>query len=538
MDRAEHVRQILSARGLTLYRVSQQSAEAFGRSSRFYVPHNLRYDIANPAAVPTIHQMLALSHITNYALSDWLAVFGIDLDVIFGLRVLIQRRQTTLLDSSVYDTRAWIPWFMERQPAGVVQSISPLGQLLAHSEPRRALDLLAPNKGRFLYGLIGEADVYALPTFVPGSIVRADTRRSHGPLPESKSTAEKPFFLVEHEFGCSCSRLLWLGKDRVALYSPQDPCVLRELQLGKEARVLGLVDAEIRPIRNDRDSGSIMDPAILENSRLVPTANLRDLLRNSRIKVGLCFREASSLSHWVADALSDELYFAAPSTLSDYETLAAPPRHIQKILTLCLLYCIDFREFLRASGLPLNREGHDAMPDELALRQVPNDKRRPHLASEQENAPAYSGFSSALLEQWGEIPLFLRHSLEGLTGLKNFSSSDVFWVGRETHPLHPWLINATMVAVNRRVKKPSVSRKSPLCKRPLYLILRRDGSYLCGPCILRHGHLIVDSYPGGPSVSQQLRNRIDAEVVGQVTTILRRLAGPSESKTPFNLEAF
>ena len=97
---------------------------------------------------------------------------------------------------------------MERQPAGVVQSISPLGQLLAHSEPRRALDLLAPNKGRFLYGLIGEADVYALPTFVPGSIVRADTRRSHGPLPESKSTAEKPFFLVEHEFGCSCSRLL------------------------------------------------------------------------------------------------------------------------------------------------------------------------------------------------------------------------------------------------------------------------------------------------------------------------------------------
>jgi len=48
MDRAEQVRQILSTRGLTLYRVSQQSAEIFGRSSRFHVPHNLYYDIEIP----------------------------------------------------------------------------------------------------------------------------------------------------------------------------------------------------------------------------------------------------------------------------------------------------------------------------------------------------------------------------------------------------------------------------------------------------------------------------------------------------------
>src|SRR5579859_1833689 len=106
MDRAEQVRQILTTRGLTLYRVSQQSAEIFGRSSRFFVPHNLYYDVADPSLMPTIHQMLALSHITNYRLYDWLRVFGFDLDQTSRLQLLIPRQRTRLLDSSVYDLHA------------------------------------------------------------------------------------------------------------------------------------------------------------------------------------------------------------------------------------------------------------------------------------------------------------------------------------------------------------------------------------------------------------------------------------------------
>src|SRR5437879_13631287 len=113
MDRAEQVRRILTTRGLTLYRVSQQSAEIFGRSSRFYVPHNLYYDVADPSLIPTIHQILALSHFTNYRLYDWLAVFGFDLDHISLLQLLIPRQRTTLLDSSVYDLRACTPWFAD-----------------------------------------------------------------------------------------------------------------------------------------------------------------------------------------------------------------------------------------------------------------------------------------------------------------------------------------------------------------------------------------------------------------------------------------
>jgi len=527
MDRAEQVRQILSSRGLTLYRVSQQTAQIFGRSSRSCVPHNLYYDVANPSLIPTIHQLLALSHVTNYRLYDWLAVFGFDLDKISRLRLLIPKQRTTLLDSTVYDTHAWIPWFAERPIAGQVPPIAPLRQLLASAKPRRAKELLALSKRKFLYGKVGEGDVHAFPHLAPGSIVRVDKRRSEELLTDGKNIAETRFFLVEHVFGFTCSQLVMLEKDRIMLHSPQRPCAQLELRLGDEARILGVVDAEIRPMTDHRGvqmphrSAGMPKPGPLHAPNL--PNHLKDLLRSSRLRVGLSFREASGMSRWIAHTLSDELYFAAPSTLSDYETLSAPPRHLQKIITLCVLYCIDFQEFLRACGLPLDQIGHDPIPDELVPRQVPNRSPGLPIPNGQESLQERGGFLDLLTEQWEEVPFFLRHSLNEPTSLKNFSLSDVFWVGGDKAPIHPCLINATFVAVNRRVKKPTQSTANVVCEQQIYLILKRDGSYLCGRCALQQGNLVVHAYPGGPFGTQQFRNGIDAEVIGQVTAILRRL---------------
>lgn len=91
-------------------------------------------------------------------------------------------------------------------------------------------------------------------------------------------------------------------------------------------------------------------------------------------------------------------------------------------------------------------------------------------------------------------------------------------------PLHPWLVNATLVVVNRRVKKPSHFTANGECGQRLYLILKRDGTYPCGRCTLEGSDLVVHAYPGGPVATQLFRNGIDAEVVGQVTTIVRRLS--------------
>jgi len=316
-----------------------------------------------------------------------------------------------------------------------------------------------------------------------------------------------------------------LEKDRIVLHSPERPCAQLELRLGKEARILGVVDAEIRSLTGQR---TVETPHRLAGLPKPPSlhaphlqTSLKDLLRDSRLRVGLSFREASSMSRWIANRVSDQLYFAAPSTLSDYETLLAPPRHIQKIIALCILYCIDFQEFLRVCGLPLDQDGHDPIPDELVPRQPPNRSRDLHAPIGQEHLPEHGGFLDSLLKQWEEVPLFLRHSLNELAGLKSFSLSDVYWVGGDRVSSHPLLINATFAIVNRRIKNPAQSKTA--CEPPLCLLLKRDGSYLCGCCALHQGMLIVRAYPGGRLATQQFKNGIDAEVIGQVTTVLRRL---------------
>ena len=528
MHRAEQVRQILATRSLTLYRVSRQSAQIFGRSSRFFVPHNLYYDMADPSLIPTIHQMLALSHITNYRLWDWLAVFGFHLDLIPRLRLLAPMHRTMLLDSSVYDEHAWIPWFTERRPGVPMPPIAPLRQFLTSAAPRRAVNLLARNTRRFLYGKVGTEDAHALPHFAPGSIVRVDARRSEELLSGAKANVENRFFFVEHSFGWTCAQVVVLAKDRVILHSEQRPSWSQsELKLGKEARILGVIDAEIRPISTHR-SVRIAPPSVALSTPQPLRArdqpnDLRALLWSSRMRAGLSFREASSVSRWVANVLADQLFFAAASTLSDYETLSAPPRHIQKAITLCVLYGIDFRQFLRTAGLPLDQAGRDPIPDELVLRQPPSGNQELRVASEEETFEESGGLLGSVIKQWEEVPLFLRHSLSELTGLKNFSLSDVFWVGGNETPIHPWLINATFVVVNRRIKKPVRCITTDAREQLLYLILKRDGSYLCGPCALHQGDLVVHAHPGGPLGPRQFKNGIDAEVIGQVTTIVRRL---------------
>ena len=527
MHRAEQVRQILSTRSLSLYRVSRQSAEIFGRSSRFFIPHNLYCDLGDPSSIPAIHQILALSHITNYRIEDWLAVFGLNLDLIPRLRLLAPARRTVLLDSSVYDTHAWIPWFADRSLAGTPPPIAPLRQLLAQAAPRRAMDILALGGRRFLYGKVGAEDVYALPHFAPGSIVRVDVARSEEPLSGAKAGRERRFFLVEHNFGWTCSQLVVLARDRVVLHSQQYPFWSEsELKLGKEARILGAVDAEIRPIadlacvRSPTPLAALSMPQPLREP--AQSSDLKALLRGSRMRVGLSFREASSVSRSIANQLADPFFFAAASTLSDYETLSSPPRHIQKAITLCVLYGIDFRQFLRTAGVPLDQAGRDPIPDELIGRQPAGGNQDFRAANEQKSIEEPGSLLGSVIEQWEEVPLFLRTSLPEITGLRNFSLSDVFWVGGNRAPLHPWLIHATFVTVNRRIKRPASFATRDAREQPLYLILKRDGGYLCGRCTVHQGNLVVPTYPGGPPAPRLLKNGIDAEIVGQVTTIVRR----------------
>jgi hypothetical protein len=320
-----------------------------------------------------------------------------------------------------------------------------------------------------------------------------------------------------------------IDKHRIVLCSTHFPFTQVELTLGPDVRILGSVDAEIRPFAFDPVSeihagtptSSKITPAMTGD----PRGGLQQLLRMSRVRVGLSFREASALSRSIADTLADQMYFTAAGTLSDYETLSSPPRHIQKIISLCILYCVDFWTFLRAAHLPLEALGNNSLPDELIGRVgSPRTQSFDEVASTTRFGMESGGFLSTLIDQWEELPLFLKNALPTLTRLKDFSLSDIFWVGGNQDSAHPCLIGATFVAVNRRVKTPMQSAARTVWEQPLYILLKRDGSFLCGPCTLQQGVLIVHPHSDGPHRALRLRNGIDAEMIGQVTAIFRRLA--------------
>jgi hypothetical protein len=529
---AERVRQILSTRGLTFYRASQLSAEMFSRSSAFYLPRNLYHRLAASAAAPGIYQLFALSRVTNYRLSGWLAVFGFDLDAIPQFQALVARTRTVILDSSVYDRDAWVAWFADRPGVAATAGIAPLGQLVSRARPKRAKELLAQGTTDFLYAKVGHEDLLAFPDVVPGSIVRIDTRQAKESPLLAKNSSDKRIFLVEHDAGFACSRLASLGNGRVVFRSPQLPFAEGGFSLGKDLRILGVVDAEILPVPHrggalTQFAGSAAQkaPRLARNGTEM---NLKQLIRRCRVRAGFSFRDASKTTRWIAQKLHDRLYFTAASTLSDYETLSSAPRHIQKILALCIVYAINFRDFLRASGLAFEETDTEPIPDEFIPRESPPASHKSYSANAEGNSRKQNGFLNVLLKRWEEVPLFLRRSVGELTRVPNFSVSDVFWVGGDPSPIHPWLEDAEFVAINRRVRKPAASRGASLWERPLYLLLTRDGRYLCGSCTLERGFVAVHPYPDRAFSPREFKNGSEAEIVGEVTAILKRLNPSSQ----------
>ena len=517
------VKAILASRGLTLHQVSQTTEALYGRSSLFFLPHNLYYELALRTFTPSLHQLFALSRISNYQLADWLRVFGFDLTALTRLKILLSYKRTVLLDPSLDDANSWIPWFESKAAKDPIPGIVPVGRLLDHTPPRRLASLSDINNRNFLYAKLGRQDAFAFPDLLPGSIVRVNPHWKLEPFSCINAKISDHFFLIAHSRGLHCCRLQAIGKNAVIPISTQIPYAQVVLRIPEEVRILGIVDAEIRPLCEP------VPPEVPQHlakhwkpeELMRPAMKLGPLLRDARTEVGLSFRETSAMSRQIANFLGNEHYFASPGSLCDYETLDLPPRHIHKAITLCAVYGLNWSMFLKSVGLYREETGTDFISDQLLGHSVPAK-----MSVQEKAALPGGGFLNDLLNQWDrEVPLFLRGSLGILSGLSNFSLHDIFWVGREQNPLPTRPNSGLLAIVNRRKKTPVHSKSKPLWQQPLYVLLRRDGNYLCEFCSLENGALILHSYTLGYHRSERLRNRHDAEVIGQVVTLARTLSG-------------
>jgi transcriptional regulator with XRE-family HTH domain len=514
---AEKVQSILASKGLTLYRASRQSIALYGRSSPYFLPHNLYYDLRGGSFRPSIHQIVALSRISGYRVADWLQVLGFDLEDIPRWQILLPAKRTLVLDTSLTSRNAWIPWFRNHPIGAPIPAIAPLGRLL-DLDPRRPIASLSQLDPRFIYAKIGGEDALAFPDLAPGSIVRVNPDITANLVPKENPAVSDRFFLVEHSKGFFCCRIRVLGGGIIVPFDNRLSYGQVELHCPKEARVRGAVDLEFRPLLRGPEPTVPKDLARQWKPRPLPAhEDFGQLLKSTRKRMNLSIREAAAKSRTIAEVLNDERYRTSPSSLSDYELSNTPPRDFHKMVALCSIYGLQFRTVMERMEVDLAAAGTESMPDRYLFRAEST------VAVTRGGAETIgSGFIERLLEEYKEIPLFLRHSLGYFSGSAPVSVDDFFWIGGDNEPLHPSLVKASLVMVNRRRKTPFHFASKAWWQQPLYIILMRDGSYLACCCAVQNGMLVIYPYSQDFHRSAQYRLHQDVEVVGQIVAVARR----------------
>jgi hypothetical protein len=512
------IRSLLAARGLFLADVSRKSRLG-PYQPHHHIPHNLYDAIRRRQFSPSIYQIAALSLLSGYQFVDWLELFGFSLDNVSCFQASFLAFRTVELDARIYHPRAKILWLRDVAPASFSAALVPLSQWLSPAEPRPADSLDSNRNTAFRFVKIGFQDAFAFPDLLPGSIVRVKPLGAAQLEIPAGNTPGKRLFLVEHDRGLVCSQIYRVAHNQIALCSRSLPYAPVVLDQGTQATVLGLADVEIR--RTVKIKRPVV-PARLAGYRLpdalpprLPARDVGGFLQRARKRAGLSFREASARTKTVAQILRDSRYFCAPGSLSDHETRSTAPRHIHKLISICAVYFASVEGFLKAAGIELDGLGRLPMPVEFLERPASRTRSKtPSRSSETMNK---------LIERFQELPYFLHGAMPHFFSKPDLSVRDVFWAGGVECFTHPCLLNADFLVVDRRTKKARPSLACPKWAQPLYLFLRRDGTYLCGSYSKLNGILVIHPAIAGLPKLLRLRDRADVEVVGQIVGIVRWL---------------
>jgi len=350
-SRAEAIKFALKHAGLTLTQLSALSGDRFGKASPYVLPPTFLQKLIS-GVTPHVCQIAALSVITPHRFADWMSAFSFDLSQIPRLQVQLHREHTVLVTPVETDPH---------RAAARTPATYSIPETRTRSRFRAATNHL---DHLYLYAKIGTADNPTFPDLVPGSIVRVDTR-SKGFAGFSDDARSGPIYLVERVGGLTCCRVKQVDDRHILLLSRQSAQSLIPLRLDEEARILGTVDTELRPTDDTQahnataDSGSTAS-RLRRSSQTTP--NLCALLQASRERSGLTFRSAHDISISVAQALHNQHYAISVGLLSDYETMETAPRHTAKIITLCILYGIDFFQYLRCAGVQYDNSLKSPLP--------------------------------------------------------------------------------------------------------------------------------------------------------------------------------
>ena len=331
---AKQIKQLLKRAGLTVCRASAMTGIRYGKNTPYHVPSTFLYKIRH-GITPHVCQLVSLSQVTGCRFSDWMKLCGFDLRLILPLQLEVHTERTALIT-----------------PA---HPVSPHDFSFVHERS------IVGRSDRYFFAKVGSGDNVVYPKLLPGSVVRAD--RCYSPHVCAGESADDLLWLVEHPGGLSCCHLKRIDNEHIVLLPSRSPLSAWPLRLSREARVLGLIDRELRSHRPQLFGPryrSIKTDTLATIPRGNHAVSLSTLLRSSRARSGLTLRAAHQKTVRVAQLLQNPEYRIPLGLLSDYEAIDRLPRHIAKIISLCVVYGIDFWQLMQAGGSQIDDSGKPA----------------------------------------------------------------------------------------------------------------------------------------------------------------------------------
>jgi hypothetical protein len=317
---AGQVKKILKRSKLTVTKLSAISRSCREQDPHYFIPPSFLFKLSRGIS-PHVGQIVALSEITGHSFADCMQACGFDLDLIFRLQLRVHAERTVLVTPN--------------------RSTRDGSVLLPDSS-------FNTSAGRCLFAKIGKCDAAFYPELQAGSLVRIDRGYFPCPLCAEMPYQKRQLWLVEHSHGLTCSEIKRVDDKHIVLLPARPPLSAWPLRLGAEVQILGLVD----PGTYSRE-GSVSGCLYTAGSSFSPRrcTSLSRLLRLSRTRTGLTLRAAHETTLEIAKLMGNRQYRVALGMLSDYEAMDTVPRHVAKIVSLCIVYCIDFWDLLEASGI-------------------------------------------------------------------------------------------------------------------------------------------------------------------------------------------
>ncbi len=228
------------------------------------------------------------------------------------------------------------------------------------------------SSGRYLFARIGTTDALVFSQLMPGSVVRVDRCYTQRMKETGRVSGGERFWLLAQPSGLTCTQVRWIDDQQIVPVPCRQPWGNWPLRLPTEARILGLVDTGLHPMTSPpsarrMDFGSPVPPCGEGKKRF------SELLRVSRARTGLTFRAAHGLTRTIAHILGNQEYTIALGLLSDYEAMSKLPRHVAKIFSLCIIYCMDIRALLQATGVSIDDSAKLPLPRPDWRTQIPSE---------------------------------------------------------------------------------------------------------------------------------------------------------------------